>query len=102
MKKMIFTLFVVLQVNALFAYDRYEFDKIQRSQQSNIEEAYKNGKLTLNEYKKLMQQQDIIRESIELADLDHHWTLMEYNTVKLKLERSAKRLRRYQLNGERF
>lgn len=102
MKKIFITSFILLQAAVLFAYDRFDFDKEQRRQQNIVQLAYNNGRVTENEYLKLMHEQDIIKESIDLADLDHHWSLLEIDTVKNKLKRAAKRLRRYERNGEKF
>ena len=102
MKKIFITSLILLQAAVVFAYDRFDFDKEQRRQENMVQLAYNNGRVTENEYLKLMHEQEIIKESITLADLDHHWSLLEINTVKNKLQRAAKRLRKYERNTERF
>jgi uncharacterized membrane protein YebE (DUF533 family) len=72
----------------------------QQSQERTIKAAYKKGRVTANEYEKLMREQDIIRETIMKYSADGVWTEHEKNVVHDKLVRAQKRLRRYRTNGE--
>lgn len=92
----------MINVISLFAYNRIAFDKEQARQENIIQLAFSNGNLTQNEYNKLMRQQEIIKEAIEDADMDHHWTKLEYDEVNRMLKKSAKKVNRYQRNKEKF
>jgi ABC-type uncharacterized transport system auxiliary subunit len=76
------------------------FKAQQQSQERTIKAAYKKGRVTANEYDKLMREQDIIREAILKYSADGVWTDHEKNVVHDKLVRAQKRLRRYRTNGE--
>ena len=72
----------------------------QQSQERTIKAAYKKGRVTANEYEKLMREQEIIRETIRKYSYDGIWTEHEKIVVHDKLVRAQKRLRRYRTNGE--
>ena len=78
------------------------FKAQQQSQERTIKTARKKGKVTPNEYEKLMREQDIIREAIMKYEADGVWTEHEKNVVHDKLVRAQKRLRRYRTNGETY
>ncbi len=102
MKKTLLVLILIINSVSLFAYDRAAFDKEQQRQENIIQLAFSNGNLTQNEYNKLIRQQEIIKEAIEDADLDHHWTKLEYDEVNSMLKKAAKKVNRYQRNREQF
>lgn len=102
MKKIFYTLLLLLQTGLLFAHERPHFVERQQRQESTIETAYINGRLTDNEYKKLMKEQKFIKEAIETSDIDNHWSVLEHNIVVEKFERAEKKIRRYLLNTERY
>ena len=62
--------------------------------------AFKNKKLTANEYGKLRREHDIIRATIEKAEADGNVTPGEKNKIHSKLVRSRKRLAKYKTNRE--
>jgi ATP-dependent protease HslVU (ClpYQ) ATPase subunit len=72
----------------------------QRRQEKIIQKAYRNGHVTENEYRKLMEEQSIIKKTIELAERDGFWTPDEKKKVSMKLNRAEKRLKRYKNNHE--
>lgn len=78
------------------------FYKVQRQQKANIQAAYRKGRLTEKEYYKLMEEQETIRYTIEKYQLDRYLSYDEKNKIAAKQERAANRLRKYQVNRERY
>ena len=76
------------------------FKAKQKTQERTIKAAYKSGKITEREYHKLMNEQEIIKETIVKYSKDNIWTPHEKNVVHDKLVRAEKRLRRYKTNEE--
>jgi predicted transcriptional regulator len=74
----------------------------QKEQEKAIKGAYKAKKITENEYNKLMDEQEVIKSTIEKYELDDYLDSHEKNTIYDKQARAADRLRRYKTNGERF
>lgn len=100
MKKIMLVLFFMIQASLLFAFDRFAFDKEQMRQENIIKIAFSEGRITQLEYNKLIRQQEIIKERIEDADMDHYWTTLEHKQIKNLLKQSDKKVRRYQRNRE--
>ena len=73
----------------------------QMAQETMIKKAYKRGRVTPNEYRKLMREQDIIRETIRKAKRDGVIDRGEQERIDSKLDRAAERLDRYKTNWER-
>ncbi|MCE7060273.1 hypothetical protein [Dyadobacter sp. CY343] len=65
-----------------------------------IEADYKNKKLSENEYRKLKNEQEIIKLAIEKAMADDMMTPDEKNKIHSKIIRSKKRLGKYKTNRE--
>lgn len=101
MKKILFALALILPAISSSAHERPQFVERQQKQELVIETAYQNGRLTENEYKKLMKEQKFIKASIETSDLDNHWSVLEHNIVVEKLQRVDKKIRKYIMNTER-
>lgn len=99
MKKYLFILFTLLPFIAEARGSREMHDQ-QRKQEKIIQKAYRNGHVTENEYRKLMEEQSIIKKTIELAERDGFWTPDEKKRVSTKLNRAEKRLKRYKNNHE--
>lgn len=76
------------------------FKKTQQKQEAAIKAAKKKKRVTDLEYQKLMKEQSVIKAAMERAEMDGVWTPKEKNEVHGKLQRAAKRLRRYQHNSE--
>lgn len=73
----------------------------QRRQENMIKSAYKRGRVTRNEYYKLMKEQDAIRYAIWKYRRDGVITPHEQNVIEGKLARAEDRLARYKHNWER-
>lgn len=99
MKKVLTTLFMLGSLSVLA---RGEKDLInqQKKQEKIIRATYKRDKITRLEFEKLMKEQNSIKKTIELADLDGIWSSRELNYLKGKLDRAEKRLVRYKNNSE--
>lgn len=77
-----------------------DFKAKQKEQEKAIKAAHKAKKITDLEYEKLMQEQEIIKQTMEDYALDDVWTPKEKNAIHAKLERAAKRIRKYKTNNE--
>lgn len=98
MKKLTFTfLFVFLFAAGTFAQN---FKADLRKLDGQIEADYKNKKLSENEYRKLKNEQEIIKLAIEKAMADDTMTPDEKNKIHSKIIRSKKRLAKYKTNRE--
>lgn len=73
----------------------------QRAQEQKIRNAYKRGRVTPNEYYKLMREQDVIKSTIYKARRDGVITPLEQDRIDSKLARAEDRLARYKHNWER-
>lgn len=100
MKKLLILFILVFQAGALLAGNGEKLMKMQRRQESTIKAANKRNKITENEYRKLMDEQRIIKRYIQAADRDGYWTLSEIKRVRGKLDRAEHRLKRYKTNWE--
>lgn len=76
------------------------FKAKQASQERTIKTAYKKGKITEREYQKLMDEQDVIKETIIKYEEDRYLTPHEKNVIHDKLVRAEKRLKKYRTNSE--
>ena len=73
----------------------------QRTQEQMIRRAYKRGRVTPNEYNKLMKEQNAIKYAISKYRRDGVITPREQDVINGKLARSEDRLARYKNNWER-
>jgi len=80
---------------------RQNYRRDQMAQEAMIKKAYKRGRVTPNEYAKLMNEQDVIRMTIRKAKRDGVVTPFEQTRIDAKLDRAADRLDRYKTNWER-
>jgi cell division protein FtsB len=78
------------------------FKAKQKEQEKAIKSAYKSKKITENEYHKLMDEQHVIKETMEKYQYDDYLDAHEKNVIHDKLDRAAGRLRRYKTNSERY
>lgn len=77
-----------------------DFKKKQMEQVRAINNVYKKKRVTELEYQKLMHEQDIITAAIDKAKADDYFSPKEKNNIYAKQKRAAKRLAKYQRNGE--
>ena len=68
--------------------------------EGQIEDAYKEKKVTELEYVKLKREQDIILAAVEKAQADDTVTPDEKNKIHSKIVRAKKRLAKYKTNRE--
>lgn len=94
---LITTAILILAQTSLYAQD---FKAEQKKQQKVIEQAYKKKKVSELEYNKLMNEQEVIKETIAKFEADDVLTAKEKNAIHAKLERAEKRLRKYKTNNE--
>lgn len=74
----------------------------QKEQIKVIKAAYKARKVTENEYNKLMDEQQVIKKTIEKYEADGYLDSHEKNVIVDKQDRAKDRLRRYKTNSERY
>jgi len=98
MKKIIFFIIILLAVSPITHAQNFKAQ--QRSQEKLIKTTYKKGRITEREYYKLMQEQELIKEAMNKYYADDILTPSEKNRLYDKLQRAAKRLKRYKTNGE--
>jgi ATP-dependent protease HslVU (ClpYQ) ATPase subunit len=72
----------------------------QKNLQATIKSAYKGKKITEKEYLKLMEEQEIIKNTMAKAQADDVVTPDEKNKIHSKLVRARKRLAKYRTNRE--
>ena len=77
-----------------------DFIRKQKKQETTIKAAQRSGKVSDNEYEKLMQQQERIKDYLVKANMDDIWTAKEKNHAYDMLRDAEKRLARYKTNGE--
>lgn len=99
MKKLLTALLLLTSLTVLAGKERDLINQ-QKKQEKIIRSAYKRDKITRLEFEKLMKEQNTIKKTIELADLDGIWSSRELNYLKGKLDRAEKRLIRYKNNSE--
>jgi len=99
MKKIAFSAFLFLFVCGTASAQGYV--ATQRAQEDMIRKAYKRGRVTRNEYYKLMNEQDKIKETIYKYKRDGVITPHEQNVIEGKIARAEDRLARYKHNWER-
>ncbi len=100
MKRFFLISVLLLQVTLLAANNGGRLMKAQKRQENTIRSAYKRGRITVNEYNKLMNEQQTIKRYIHIANADRYWNRAEIARVGGKLDRAEKRLRRYKTNWE--
>jgi hypothetical protein len=100
MKKILFLLSLFAGLGLSLSVNAQNFKAKQKGQERTIKAAYKAGKVTENEYYKLLEEQELIKVAIEKYEADDLMTPREKNAIHDKLVRAEKRLRRYKTNGE--
>ena len=98
--KMFAAAFGLLMITA-FSADAQNYRRDQLAQEAMIKKAYSRGRVTRNEYSKLMKEQQVIKETIWKAKRDRVITPVEQARIDSKLDRAADRLDRYKHNWER-
>jgi hypothetical protein len=73
---------------------------LHRGLKTEIEKSWKAKSITEVEYKKMLEEHQIIAKSIEKAMIDGHLAPDEKNKILGKINRSKKRLIRYKHNSE--
>lgn len=96
--------FIAVLILLCFTTDSYaqNFKARQKEQVKAIKAAYKAKKVTENEYYKLLDEQETIKEVIEKYEMDDYLDAHEKNVIHDKQERAKDRLRRYKTNSERY
>lgn len=100
MKKIILMAIILLHAGMVLANDGSKLIRMQQRQERIIRSALKRNKITDNEYRKLMNEQRVIKRYIDLAEADHYWNQAELKRVRGKLDRAESRLKRYKTNWE--
>ena len=90
-------LLLIISSNLALSQD---FSASQQSQEKRIKASYKSKKLSDLEYSKLMDEQKLIKDAMQLAKADGVVTPKEKNAINSKLNRAEKRLIKYQGNAE--
>ncbi|MCF3111534.1 hypothetical protein LL912_22295 [Niabella sp. CC-SYL272] len=72
----------------------------QRSLEAAVKAAFRKKQVTPKEYYKLLEEQDVIRKTIERSKADDYLSPKEQNDIYGKLQRAEKRLRKYKTNRE--
>jgi len=98
MKSLLTLLLLVFSIGICAAQQSLEEN--QKQQEKRIKAAYSGKKLTELEYSKLMEEQKIIKDAIQVAKADGVMTPKEKNAINGKLNRAEKRLIKYQRNAE--
>ncbi|WP_353720075.1 hypothetical protein [Dyadobacter sp. 676] len=96
--KLVFT--SLFTISIAFGSHSQNFKADLRKLNGQVEAAYKNRKLTANEYAKLKREHDAIRLTIDKALADDILTPDEKNRIHSKIVRSRKRLAKYKTNRE--
>jgi DNA polymerase II small subunit/DNA polymerase delta subunit B len=94
MKHLIITLVLLMSCCASAFSQNFKSDL--RKLDAQVETAYKSKKLSENEYRKLKNEQEIIK----LATADDYMSPDEKNKIHSKIIRSKKRLAKYKTNRE--
>ncbi len=96
--KYLFLIFVsFLTVNALSAQS---LSISQKKQEQRIKKAHAANKISELEYSKLMEEQKVIKDAMQVANADGVFSPKEKNAINSKLNRAEKRLIKYQGNKE--
>jgi cell division protein FtsL len=98
MKYLIITL--VLLISCCTNAFSQNFKSDLRKLDAQVETAYKSKKLSENEYRKLKNEQEIIKLAIGKAAADDYMSPDEKNKIHSKIIRSKKRLAKYKTNRE--
>ncbi|KAA0993431.1 hypothetical protein [Dyadobacter aurulentus] len=98
MKNLITTFFLALLCSAGAFAQNFKADLKKLNGQ--IEISYKSKKLSENEYRKLKNEQEIIKLAIDKAMADDYMSPDEKNKIHSKIIRSKKRLAKYKTNRE--
>ncbi|GGB81492.1 hypothetical protein [Dyadobacter sediminis] len=97
MKSFLVASVLMLSGAAVYAQD---FESDLKKMNEQIESAYKDKKVTMVEYGKLMREQDLIKAALEKAKADDVMTSDEKNRINSRIIRSKKRLAKYKTNRE--
>lgn len=90
----------IISILAAHSGHSQNFKAELRKLNGQIEAAYKNHKLTANEYAKLKKERNAIGLTIDKAMADDILTPDEKNKIHSKIVRSRKRLSKYKTNRE--
>ncbi|MBL7717897.1 MAG: hypothetical protein JNL72_03600 [Flavipsychrobacter sp.] len=102
MKKSAIILTSIVMLCCTVTAGAQNFKAKQKEQVKAIKAAFKAKKVTENEYNKLMDEQEIIKQTIEKYEVDNYLDAHEKNVIHDKQRRAADRLRRYKTNSERY
>lgn len=102
MKRILFLLMLPLMLCVTNDVHAQNFKGRQKEQIKVIKAAYKAKKVTENEYNKLMDEQQVIKRTIEKYESDGYLDSHEKNVIADKQDRAKDRLRRYKTNSERY
>jgi len=72
----------------------------QKKQEQRIKKAHAANKISELEYSKLMEEQKVIKDAMQVANADGVFSPKEKNAINSKLNRAEKRLIKYQGNKE--
>ena len=97
MKYLILSFLFFVSFQSISAQD---FVGSQKKQQARIKKAKADNQLSDLEYSKLMEEQQIIIDEIQVANADGVMTPKEKNAINGKLNRAEKRLIKYKKNAE--
>ena len=97
MKYLILFLFLCFSQHALQAQD---LAGSQKKQQQRIKKAKTDKQISQLEYDKLMEEQQLIVDALQVAKADGVMTPKEKNAINSKLNRAEKRLIKYKKNAE--
>ncbi len=97
-----FSFLILISLGMVQAGFGQDFEKRLKTQKAAIEAAYKKKQITEKEYYKLLNEQDVIKRTIEQAKADDIMTPQEKNAIHAKQERAERRIRRYKVNREVF
>lgn len=99
MRKVI-TLLCLLLMGFCLQANAQALERKQRAQEAAVKLAFRKKQVTPKEYDKLLEEQGVIRKTIERAKADGSMSSREQNDIYGKLQRAEKRLRKYKTNRE--
>ncbi len=97
MKYLILSFLLFVSFQSLKAQD---FVGSQKKQQQRIKKAHTDKLLSDLEYAKLMEEQQIITDALQVANADGVMTPKEKNAINGKINKAEKRLIKYKQNAE--
>lgn len=91
---------IVLVISPATILYAQNFKAQQKRQRAAIESAYKKRRVTLREYRKLIDEQQSIAYAVARAGADGYMDAREKNSIYGKLQRAERRLQKYRTNRE--